>query len=97
MNSFNQDWQKLVALARQAPPAGDDLIVPPGFATRVAALAAARPASPWGGLERFALRGLVAAISCCAAVMIYSYFGQGSELLDEAELNDSVAEFVSLS
>ncbi len=97
MNRFDQDWQKLVALARQAPPTGDEPMLPPGFATRMAALAAATPATPWGGLERFALRGFVAATACCCAAVAYSYFETSAEVSTEAELSDAVTEFVALS
>lgn len=97
MNGFDQDWQKLVALARQAPPTGDEPMLPPGFATRVAALGVATPSVPWGGLERFALRGFVAAAACCAAAVAYSYFGHATDLSEESDLNDSVTEFVTLS
>ncbi len=97
MNRFDQDWQKLVALARQAPPTGDEPVLPPGFATRMAALAAATTPTPWGGLERFALRGFVAATACCAAAVAYSYFGHATEVSDESDLADSVTEFVALS
>jgi hypothetical protein len=97
MNRFDQDWQKLVALARQAPPSADEPMLPPGFATRVAALAATTPPAPWGGLERFALRGFVAATACCAAAVAYSYFGHSTDISDESELDDSVTEFVALS
>ncbi len=97
MNRFDQDWQKLVALARQAPPSADEPMLPPGFATRVAALGVAAPSAPWGGLERFALRGFVAATACCAAAVAYSYFGQSADVSTEAELSDTVTEFVALS
>jgi hypothetical protein len=97
MKRFDQDWQKLVALARQAPPAADEPMLPPGFATRVAALGVSAPTAPWGGLERLALRGFVAATACCAAAVAYSYFGHSTDLTDESDLDDSVTEFVALS
>lgn len=97
MNRFDQDWQKLVALARQAPREADaDL--PPGFATRVAALAAApTSASSWGGLERLALRGFMAAAACCVVVVAYSYFDRTASAADDVALDDTVGEVLDLS
>ena len=97
MNRFDQDWQRLVALARQVPR-DEDAAVPPGFATRVAALAAA-PTSPasWAGLERLALRGFVAATACCAAAVAYSYFGRSPDLAEDAGIDDTVSEILDLS
>ncbi len=97
MSRFDHDWQKLVALARQAPPAVDEVMLPPGFATRVAALSADLPApTGWGGLERLALRGFVTAATCCAAAVAYSYFGQNPEFTEEAALDDTVAVVLEL-
>lgn len=98
MNRFDQHWQKLVALARQAPPADDEVMLPSGFATRVAALAAARPAPAlWGGLERFALRGFVAAAACCAAAVAYSYFDRSPDFNEETALDETFAVVLDLS
>ena len=97
MSRFDHDWQKLVALARQAPPSPDEVMLPPGFATRLAAMAAERPASPpWGGLERLALRGFVTAATCCAAAVAYSYFGHAPEFNEETALDDTVAVALDL-
>jgi len=97
MSRYDQDWQKLVALARQAPPTADEIMLPPGFATRLAALAAERPAlSPWGGFERLALRGFVTAATCCAAAVAYSYFGHSPEFNEELALDDTVAVVLDL-
>lgn len=97
MNRFDQDWQKLVALARQAPRE-EDADLPPGFATRVAALAAA-PTTPaaWAGLERLALRGFMAAAACCVAVVAYSYFDPSANAADDVVLDDTVGEVLELS
>jgi hypothetical protein len=98
MNRFDQNWQKLVALARQAPPMDSEpLMLPPGFATRVAALAATTPAAPWGGLERLALRGFVAATACCAAVVAYSYFGQAPDPIEDPALDETLHAMLDLS
>lgn len=97
MNRYDQDWQKLVALARQAPADADETALPPGFATRLAALASQPPAPPWAGLERLAVRGFVTAAACCAAAVAYSYFGQSPDFTEEASLDDTVAEFLALN
>lgn len=94
---FDQDWQKLVALARQAPAEDGDVALPPGFATRVAALAAATPPAPWGGLERLALRGFVAAAACCAGAVAYSYFDHTAEPAYDTAVDDSVLELLDIS
>ncbi len=82
MSPFDHKWQKLTALARQAPvdPATE---IPPGFATRVVARAESRPLPGWSVLERFALRGFVAAVGCCAAAVVFNYFNLGPESVDE--------------
>lgn len=94
MNRFDRDWQKLVALAREAPRDPDEL-PPPGFATRVAARGAQPPA--WAGLERFAWRGFLAATTCCLAVLAYSYFGQSRDLAEDGAVDDTVSELLALS
>lgn len=97
MNRFDQNWQKLVALARQAP-ATDDVTLPPGFATRVVALGTARAStSPWGGLERLAFRGFVASMACCAAAVVYSYLDRAGDLNEGVDVDDTVTELLDLS
>jgi hypothetical protein len=71
MNRYDQQWHKLVALARQAP--ADPGAVPYGFATRVTALAAAQPPAPWVPLERFAFRGLLLAAVCSVAAVAFNF------------------------
>jgi len=82
MSQFDHQWQKLTALARQAPMERDPAI-PAGFATRVTALAGAVPSSnPWSVLERLAWRGFVAAAACGVAAVAFSFSGlmpDGSE------------------
>ena len=97
MNRFDQDWQKLVAWARQAPGRDEGIDLPPGFATRVAALGASAAATPWGGLERLALRGFVAAAACCMAVVAYSYFGQTAEPSYDTAVDDTMLELLDIS
>jgi hypothetical protein len=94
MNRFDRDWQKLVALARQAPRDPDEPVPPAGFATRVVARAA-QPAA-WSGLERFAWRGFLAAATCCLVVLAYSYFGQPGEFTEDGAIDDTVSELLAL-
>lgn len=97
MSQFDQQWQKLTALARQAP-ADDRVELPPGFATRVAARASAEAGtSPLGLLERFAFRGFVAAAACCVAAVAFNYFGRGSESSEVAGVEDTVATLLDFS
>ena len=97
MNRFEQQWQKLTAAARQAR---DDrgAAAPYGFATRVAALAAALPArAPWAPFERFALRGLMVAATLGVAAVAFNYSAFLSDQLDEYAGNDTVVEMLDLS
>jgi len=82
MKHFDEQWQKLTALARQAP---DDSVpaMPLGFATRVTALAAAAAPNPWSVLERFALRGFFAAAACGVAAVAFSFSGLMPDGADE--------------
>jgi hypothetical protein len=72
MNRFEHQWQKLIVAARQAPVSAADA-APYGFGTRVAAQAAAQPATPWLPLERFALRGLFVAAVCSLTAFAFNY------------------------
>lgn len=97
MNRFTHQWQTLTALARQA---GDDrdVVAPYGFATRVAAQAAALPAgSPWAIMERFALRGLMVAAACSLAAVAFNYSSLSAEMADDYTGSDTVAELLDLS
>ena len=79
MSQSDHQWQRLIALARRSPadPAPE---APFGFATRVVGLAHAAPLSnPWSVLERFALRGFVAAAVCGSAAVAFSF----SELMPD--------------
>ena len=89
MSQFDHQWQKLAALARQAPD-DRDLAVPFGFAGRVAAQAAGSSGStPWAALERFAQRGFVAAAACCVAAVAFNFLSHPVETSIEA-LEDTV-------
>lgn len=99
MNRFDHQWRKLTALARSAPvePAA---AAPYGFAPRVAARAAALPAgAPWLSLERFALRGLVAAAACSLAAVAVNYAELSSDQHDNyvSGTADSIVELLDIS
>jgi len=99
MSQFDQQWQKLTALARQAPMDRDSM-VPPGFATRVSARAvSAPPAGPWFIIERFALRGFVAAAVCGVAAIAYSFPSLISDQTDiyATGTADTVLELLDIS
>ena len=99
MNQFDQQWQKLTALARQAP-SDRDFMLPPGFATRAAARAAAVPAGgSWFTLERLAIRGFIAAAVCGVAAMAYGLPSLTSDQLDlyATGTADTVVELLDLS
>lgn len=97
MSQFDQQWQRLTALARQAP-ADQDTAVPAGFATRVATrAAAARSAGPWFTLERLALRGLIAAAACSVAAVVFNYLGSTPDLPEDAGLDETMSVLLDLS
>lgn len=97
MNDFDQRWQKLATLARQAPAPACEA-APFGFSTRVAARAmAARPASG-ALLEKFALRGLVAALTLGAASLAFSFSALTGEIEEDVTLAaDPLPELLELS
>ena len=97
MSSFDHQWQRLAALARQVP-ADRDTAVPPGFATRMAARAAELPTTnPWLFLERFALRGLVVAAVCSIAAVAFNFSSLLSEQGEDYASTDAVGELLDLS
>jgi hypothetical protein len=81
MNRFDHQWQKLIAAARQAP-ADPGAAAPFGFATRLAAQAAAQPVTPWLSLERLALRGLAVAAVCSVTAAAFNYSVFSTEQAD---------------
>ncbi len=97
MNRFDHQWQKLTALARQAPAAPGE--VPYGFAIRVAAQAGALPAAPWLPLERFALRGLFLAAVCSVAAVAFNYSILSTDQADiyATGTADTVVELLDIS
>jgi len=97
MSQFDQQWQRLTALARQAP-ADQDTTVPTGFATRVVAQAASTPVDgPWPTLERLALRGFLAAAACSLAAVAFNYLGSTPELPEDAGLDETMSVLLDLS
>lgn len=96
MNRFDHPWQKLTALARQAP-ADAGVAAPYGFATRVAAQAVALPAAPWLILERLALRGLLVAAACSVTAIVFNYATLPSEPADDEAGGDTVSEVLALT
>jgi len=98
MNRFDHSWQKLTALARQAPPARPDEVAPAGFATRVVAQAATAPAGdPWAVFNWFAWRGLLVAAACGVAAVIMNYSVlQSDQTVDYATV-DTVGELLDFS
>lgn len=100
MIEFDRIWDRLVALARPGLGAGDDFVPPPGFSTRVAALAVAARTQVAASLswESFALRGLAVAcvISAATAVMGWPLAPDDTSPDDFAELADPLAEVALL-
>lgn len=97
MNRFDHQWQKLTALARQTP-ADAGAPAPYGFVIRMAAQAAALPAAtPWHSLERFALRGLLAAAACSVAAAVFNYATFQPDSADDEVAGDTVSEVLDLT
>ena len=98
MNRFDRQWQKLTALARQAPSDGHDIPVPPGFATRVVARAVGTPAgNPWTVFERFALRGLLVAAACGVVAVVLNYSALTADTSVDYTAMDTVSELLDFS
>lgn len=98
MNPNHQAWLRLTAAARNAPD-DRDASAPFGFATRVAALGLAAPASlvPRVVLEKFALRGLFAACALSVVVAAFGYSAFWNEQETEAVTGDTVTEVLAQS
>lgn len=96
MNRQDQAWARLTAAARRA---ADDREVsaPYGFATRVAARAMSAPSLTGALLEKFALRGLLAACACSAAAAVFGYAAIMPDPEEELLTTDSVAEVLAQS
>jgi len=98
MSSFDHQWQKLTALARQAGESRDPA-APFGFATRVAALAGAQPsASPRAVFERLALRGLIVAAGLGVVAVAFNLSGvTTSAQTDAYAAADTVGDLLDIS
>jgi len=97
MNRSDHQWQKLIALARQAP--ADTGAAPYGFATRVAAQGFALPPAPWLSLERFAFRGLLVAAVCSVAAVAFNFTDLSADQSDiyATGTTDTVVELLDIS
>lgn len=97
MSQFEQQWHALVSRARQAPDTrGAD--APFGFAARVVAQSAGTyGAAPWAALERFAVRGFLAASACCVAAVAFNYFGRSFEFSAETQIEETLSPVIELS
>ncbi len=90
-------WMKLVAAARRAP-AEDAAELPPGFATRVAALGLAQRREPADLFGVFALRALgvaLAVVVTSAAIGFPLSSATAADSSSSDELDDPVAELVA--
>lgn len=98
MNRHDQAWQRLAAAARRAPEDRDDT-APFGFATRVAAVAFTGRSLPTTGmlLEKFALRGLLAACACSVAAAAFGYSVLTADPDSQTEAGDLVSEVLAQS
>ena len=97
MSQFDHQWQALVSRARQAPDARD-ADAPFGFAARVVAQSAGTyGAAPWAALERFAVRGFLAASACCMAAVAFNYFGRSIESVAETQIDETLTTMLELS
>ena len=98
MNQFDQQWQKLTTLARQAAADTREVGVPYGFAVRMAAQAVALPpSSPWALSERFALRGLMVAAAFGVGAMAFGFSTIMPEAVDDYAVIDTVPEILDLT
>lgn len=96
MSRFEHQWHKLTTLARQAP--ANQASLPFGFATRVAATGLAAPAeSPWASFERYALRGLLAAVTVCAAAVAFNLVSVPNGPDDFPFTDDTVSQVLDFS
>lgn len=97
MNRFDHQWQKLTALARQAPRE-ESVPAPFGFATRLAATGLAAPAeNPWASFERYALRGLLAAVTVSAAAVAFNLTSGANGAEDFLFADDTVSQILDFS
>jgi len=96
MKNQHHAWQCLAAAARAHREPRDES-APYGFANRIASQAfATRADSSWGLMERFALRGLIAA---CTLGLVATAYGFVNTPNDDTELaaGDVVGEILDLT
>lgn len=97
MKNYDQAWRRLTAAARETRDE-HDTAAPYGFATRVIAEAMARPrANPRALLEKFAIRGLIAAGAFSLAAIAFGYSSWINEREEEAVAGDTVSEILAQS
>lgn len=100
MNSHRNAWEKLVVAARRAPDLNEPAEAPPGFATRMAALALGnrRERSLTGLAERFSWRALGLAGALAVASVAFN-LGPVLNAIDRDVLaaQDPVAALIDLS
>lgn len=97
MSQFEQQWHSLVSRARQARDSRDT-DMPYGFAARVVAQSAGTyGGAPWAALERFAVRGFLAASACCVAAVAFNYFGRSIESVSETQIDETLTTVLELS
>jgi hypothetical protein len=98
MSPEEKSWQKLVAAARRAPPAGDES-APFGFSTRVAALAFEGRTSPSSAFARYSIRAAAVAGLLAVAAVAANYSAIVGAFDDDpsvAAADDPIAEVVNL-
>ena len=97
MKNYQPAWQRLAAAARTHREPHDET-APYGFAVRVASHACASPAMSGsaGLLEKFALRGLLAACSFSLAAITFGFGSGTAEQEDEIASADSVSQILDL-
>jgi hypothetical protein len=97
MNPHEKSWQRLAAAARQHRDSRDES-APYGFAARVAAQALAGNTSSRGSLlEKFALRGLLAACALCLVSTLFGVLNGGTDDTEFLAGGDIVGELLDLS
>ena len=97
MNKYEQQWQRLTAAARRISE-GDAPVAPMGFATRVAALAAATPRRRLEDLfGRFALRALAGAAALSIAAVVFSVSTMSDTRDDDGLLDETVTQMLDVS
>jgi hypothetical protein len=98
MNSFDNNWQRLVSAARRASPDADEA-APYGFSTRVVALAFERAQPSPSAVARLSLRAAFIACALAVAAVAANYSvirGAFEDSPSAAASDDPVAEVVDL-